>query len=153
MLCLILIKTYKHILYYFFKKSNIWELVLNDYYYNYYILFILFTIKKFFVIKSLTGYKFPIECNIYEEEPKEKTTKFKETGKLWCNTIQNYLENEFGFKGLTKLKIFGHAGYLETFNISISGKGTNDFLVKTMGFISDMVSTSKIHYYSDYMFV
>lgn len=103
-----------------------------------------------FVMESLTGYKFPIECNIYEEEPKEKTTKFKETGKLWCNTIQNYLENEFGFKGLTKLKIFGHAGYLEIFNISISGKGTNDFLVETMGFISDMVSTSKIHYYSDY---
>ena len=79
-----------------------------------------------------------------------ETTKFKETGKLWCNTIQNYLENEFGFKGITKLKIFGHAGYLEIFNISISGKGTNDFLVETMGFISDMVSTSKIHYYSDY---
>ena len=103
-----------------------------------------------FVMNSLTEFNFSIECNVFEEEPKEKTTKFKETGKLWCNAIQNYLENEFGFKGITKLKIFGHAGYLEIFNISISGKGTNDFLVETMGFISDMVSTSKIHYYSDY---
>lgn len=103
-----------------------------------------------FVMNSLTEFNFPIECNVFEEEPKEKTTKFKETGKLWCNSIQNYLENEFGFKGITKLKIFGHAGVLEDFSISISGKGTNDFLVKIMRNISDMVSTSKIHYYSDY---
>lgn len=104
-----------------------------------------------FVKDSLTQFDFKIECDILVNVPeKEKCTLFKDAGRFWCDQVHNYLMCEYNFKGLTKLNVAGHAGMLESFNFSASGKGTTDFIIEGLNMISQYILSNKAMYYANY---
>lgn len=103
-----------------------------------------------FVKDSLTQFNFKIECDMLVNDPeKEKCTLFKDAGRFWCDQVHNYLMCEYNFKGLTKLNVAGHAGILESFNFSVSGKGTNDFIIDGLQLVSQYISSNKAAYYAN----
>lgn len=73
---------------------------------------------------------------ISEKVVDKKLTLFKQNCIKWCDNIQNYLANSFGFTGITKINASAYDGNLISFNIVITGKGTNDNIVFVMKEIS-----------------
>lgn len=47
----------------------------------------------------------------------------------WSNRIQNYLANTYDFKGMTKISAVFAGNRCIIFDITLSGKGTNNYLV------------------------
>lgn len=104
-----------------------------------------------FVKDSLTQFDFKIEYDMLVNDPeKEKCTLFKDAGRFWCDQVHNYLMCEYNFKGLTKLNVAGHAGMLESFNFSASGKGTTEFIIEGLNMISQYILSNKAMYYANY---
>ena len=70
-------------------------------------------------------------------------SKFYANVREWTNTIQNYLANEFGFSGKTIIEASLYDEELQAFNITCSGKGTNDNIVWIMKEMSKAITLSK----------
>lgn len=103
-----------------------------------------------FVRDSLTEFDCEIEFDLLGEKSKVKEiTVFEEYCQKWCNSIQNYLVNEYGFKGITKIKAAACYGEVEVFDITISGKGTNDRLVNCSKELSNTLTHAKAYVYSN----
>ena len=79
--------------------------------------------------------KYTIQENIISE--------FYANVREWANTIQNYLANEFGFSGKTIVEASLYNEELQAFNITCSGKGTNDNIVWVMKEMSKAITLSK----------
>ena len=95
-----------------------------------------------FVKNSLTQTN--IEYGILRDTIKKNTiSEFYAKVREWTNTIQNYLANEFGFSGKTIIEASLYDEELQAFNITCSGKGTNDDIVWVMKEISKAVTLSK----------
>lgn len=95
-----------------------------------------------FVKNSLTQTN--IEYGILRDTIKENIiSKFYANVREWTNTIQNYLANEFGFSGKTIVEASLYNEELQAFNITCSGKGTNDDIVWVMKEISKAITLSK----------
>ena len=81
---------------------------------------------------------------ILAEEPRaNEISMFKNTVRDWCDEIQKYLSNEFGFNGATRIRAAVADGELVAFNISNTGKGVNDDIVFVMKQMSKIITTSK----------
>ena len=95
-----------------------------------------------FVKNSLT--RTNIEYGILRDTIKENIiSEFYSNVREWTNTIQNYLANEFGFSGKTIVEASLYNEELQAFNITCSGKGTNDDIVWVMKEMSKAITLSK----------
>lgn len=95
-----------------------------------------------FVKNSLTQTN--IEYGILRDTIKENIiSEFYANVREWTNTIQNYLANEFGFSGKTIVEASLYNEELQAFNITCSGKGTNDDIVWVMKEMSKAITLSK----------
>ena len=95
-----------------------------------------------FVKNSLT--RTNIEYGILKDTIQENIiSEFYANVREWTNTIQNYLANEFGFSGKTIVEASLYNEELQAFNITCSGKGTNDDIVWVMKEISKAITLSK----------
>lgn len=95
-----------------------------------------------FVKNSLTQTN--IEYGILKDTIQENIiSEFYANIREWTNTIQNYLANEFGFSGKTIIEASLYNEELQAFNITCSGKGTNDDIVWVMKEISKVITLSK----------
>ncbi len=95
-----------------------------------------------FVKNSLTQTN--IEYGILRDTIQENIiSEFYSNVREWTNTIQNYLANEFGFSGKTIVEASLYNEELQAFNITCSGKGTNDDIVWVMKEISKAITLSK----------
>ena len=95
-----------------------------------------------FVKKSLTQTN--IEYGILKDTIQENIiSEFYANVREWTNTIQNYLANEFGFSGKTIVEASLYNEELQAFNITCSGKGTNDDIVWVMKEMSKAITLSK----------
>ena len=95
-----------------------------------------------FVKNSLTQTN--IEYGILRDTIQENIiSEFYSNVREWTNTIQNYLANEFGFSGKTIVEASLYNEELQAFNITCSGKGTNDDIVWIMKEISKAITLSK----------
>lgn len=114
--------------------------------------------KKQCVMNSLTGKFF--EFGIMEEKVEDKKiTLFYQNCSKWCDSVQNYLANSFNFDGFTKITASAYNGDLVSFDITVSGKGTNDNIVfatkqisKAMNDISLTLSEDEIYTFVDNYF-
>lgn len=71
-----------------------------------------------------------LEFGLLRENPRaNKVSKFKLNIQKWCDEFQRYLENNFWFAGITKIQAASLNNEIVTFNIIISGKGTNNEIV------------------------
>ena len=95
-----------------------------------------------FVKNSLT--RTNIEYGILKDTIQENIiSEFYANVREWTNTIQNYLANEFGFSGKTIVEASLYNEELQAFNITCSGKGTNDNIVWIMKEMSKAITLSK----------
>lgn len=95
-----------------------------------------------FVKNSLTQTN--IEYGILKDTIQENIiSEFYANVREWTNTIQNYLANEFGFSGKTIIEASLYNEELHAFNITCSGKGTNDDIVWVMKEMSKAITLSK----------
>lgn len=95
-----------------------------------------------FVKNSLT--RTNIEYGILRDTIKENIiSEFYANVREWTNTIQNYLANEFSFSGKTIIEASLYNEELQAFNITCSGKGTNDDIVWVMKEMSKAITLSK----------
>ena len=95
-----------------------------------------------FVKNSLTQTN--IEYGILKDTiQKNIISEFYANVRKWTNTIQNYLANEFGFSGKTIIEASLYDEELQAFNITCSGKGTNDNIVWVMKEMSKAITLSK----------
>ena len=95
-----------------------------------------------FVKNSLTQTN--IEYGILKDTiQKNIISEFYANVRKWTNTIQNYLANEFGFSGKTIIEASLYDEELQAFNITCSGKGTNDDIVWVMKEMSKAITLSK----------
>ena len=95
-----------------------------------------------FVKNSLTQTN--IEYGILKDTIQENIiSEFYANVREWTNTIQNYLANEFGFSGKTIIEASLYDEELQAFNITCSGKGTNDNIVWIMKEMSKAITLSK----------
>ena len=95
-----------------------------------------------FVKNSLT--KTNIEYGILRDTIQENIiSEFYANVRKWTNAIQNYLANEFGFRGKTIVEASLYNEELQAFNITCSGKGTNDDIVWIMKEMSKAITLSK----------
>ena len=95
-----------------------------------------------FVKNSLT--RTNIEYGILRDTIKENIiSEFYANVREWTNTIQNYLANEFSFSGKTIIEASLYNEELQAFNITCSGKGTNDNIVWVMKEMSKAITLSK----------
>ena len=95
-----------------------------------------------FVKNSLTQTN--IEYGILKDTIQENIiSEFYANAREWTNTIQNYLANEFGFSGKTIIEASLYNEELQAFNITCSGKGTNDNIVWIMKEMSKAITLSK----------
>ena len=95
-----------------------------------------------FVKNSLT--QINIEYGILKDTIQENIiSEFYANVREWTNTIQNYLANEFGFSGKTIIEASLYNEELQAFNITCSGKGTNDNIVWIMKEMSKAITLSK----------
>lgn len=95
-----------------------------------------------FVKNSLTQTN--IEYGILKDTIQENIiSKFYANVREWTNTIQKYLANEFGFSGKTIIEASLYNEELQAFNITCSGKGTNDDIVWVMKEMSKAITLSK----------
>ena len=95
-----------------------------------------------FVKNSLTQTN--IEYGILKDTIQENIiSEFYVNVREWANTIQNYLANEFGFSGKTIVETSLYNEELQAFNITCSGKGTNDNIVWVMKEMSKAITLSK----------
>ena len=95
-----------------------------------------------FVKNSLTQTN--IEYGILKDTiQKNIVSKFYANVREWTNTIQKYLANEFGFSGKTIIEASLYNEELQAFNITCSGKGTNDNIVWVMKEMSKAITLSK----------
>ena len=95
-----------------------------------------------FVKNSLTQTN--IEYGILKDTiQKNIISKFYANVREWTNTIQKYLANEFGFSGKTIIEASLYDEELQAFNITCSGKGTNDDIVWVMKEMSKAITLSK----------
>ena len=85
-----------------------------------------------------------IEYGILKDITQENIiSEFYANVREWTNTIQNYLANEFGFSGKTIVEASLYNEELQAFNITCSGKGTNDDIVWVMKEMSKAITLSK----------
>ena len=85
-----------------------------------------------------------IEYGILKDTIQENIiSEFYANVREWTNTIQNYLANEFGFSGKTIVEASLYNEELQAFNITCSGKGTNDDIVWVMKEMSKAITLSK----------
>ena len=95
-----------------------------------------------FVKNSLTQTN--IEYGILRDTIQENIiSEFYSNVREWTNTIQNYLANEFSFSGKTIIEASLYNEELQAFNITCSGKGTNDNIVWVMKEMSKAITLSK----------
>lgn len=95
-----------------------------------------------FVKNSLTQTN--IEYGILRDTIQENIiSEFYANVREWTNAIQNYLANEFGFSGKTIIEASLYNEELQAFNITCSGKGTNDNIVWVMKEMSKAITLSK----------
>ena len=95
-----------------------------------------------FVKNSLT--QINIEYGILKDTIQENIiSEFYVNVREWTNAIQNYLANEFGFSGKTIIEASLYNEELQAFNITCSGKGTNDDIVWVMKEMSKAITLSK----------
>ena len=95
-----------------------------------------------FVKNSLTQTN--IEYGILRDTIQENIiSEFYANVREWTNIIQNYLANEFGFSGKTIVEASLYNEELQAFNITCSGKGTNDNIVWIMKEMSKAITLSK----------
>ena len=95
-----------------------------------------------FVKNSLTQTN--IEYGILKDTIQENIiSEFYVNVREWANTIQNYLANEFGFSGKTIVEASLYNEELQAFNITCSGKGTNDNIVWVIKEMSKAITLSK----------
>ena len=95
-----------------------------------------------FVKNSLTQTN--IEYGILKDTIQENIiSEFYANVREWTNVIQNYLANEFGFSGKTIIEASLYNEELQAFNITCSGKGTNDNIVWIMKEMSKAITLSK----------
>ena len=95
-----------------------------------------------FVKNSLTQTN--IEYGILKDTIQENiVSEFYANVREWTNAIQNYLANEFGFSGKTIIEASLYNEELQAFNITCSGKGTNDDIVWVMKEMSKAITLSK----------
>lgn len=95
-----------------------------------------------FVKNSLT--QINIEYGILKDTIQENIiSEFYVNVREWTNAIQNYLANEFGFSGKTIIEASLYDEELQAFNITCSGKGTNDDIVWVMKEMSKAITLSK----------
>ena len=95
-----------------------------------------------FVKNSLTQTN--IEYGILKDTIQENIiSEFYANVREWTNTIQNYLANEFSFSGKTIIEASLYNEELQAFNITCSGKGTNDNIVWVMKEMSKAITLSK----------
>ena len=95
-----------------------------------------------FVKNSLTQTN--IEYGILRDTIQENIiSEFYANVRKWTNAIQNYLANEFGFSGKTIIEASLYNEELQAFNITCSGKGTNDNIVWIMKEMSKAITLSK----------
>ena len=95
-----------------------------------------------FVKNSLTQTN--IEYGILKDTIQENIiSEFYANVREWTNSIQNYLANEFGFSGKTIIEASLYNEELQAFNITCSGKGTNDNIVWIMKEMSKAITLSK----------
>ena len=95
-----------------------------------------------FVKNSLTQTN--IEYGILKDTIQENIiSEFYANVREWTNAIQNYLANEFGFSGKTIIEASLYNEELQAFNITCSGKGTNDDIVWVMKEMSKAITLSK----------
>lgn len=95
-----------------------------------------------FVKNSLTQTN--IEYGILKDTIQENIiSEFYANVREWSNAIQNYLANEFGFSGKTIVEASLYNEELQAFNITCSGKGTNDNIVWIMKEMSKAITLSK----------
>ena len=95
-----------------------------------------------FVKNSLTQTN--IEYGILRDTIQENIiSEFYSNVREWTNTIQNYLANEFSFSGKTIIEASLYNEELQAFNITCSGKGTNDNIVWIMKEMSKAITLSK----------
>ena len=95
-----------------------------------------------FVKKSLTQTN--IEYGILKDTIQENIiSEFYANVREWTKAIQNYLANEFGFSGKTIIEASLYNEELQAFNITCSGKGTNDDIVWVMKEMSKAITLSK----------
>lgn len=95
-----------------------------------------------FVKNSLTQTN--IEYGILKDTIQENIIyEFYANVREWTNAIQNYLANEFGFSGKTIIEASLYNEELQAFNITCSGKGTNDNIVWVMKEMSKAITLSK----------
>ncbi len=100
----------------------------------------------YYVMNSLTE-KF-VKLDLFNEEPVQKTvTALEQLCQFWCDEIQKYLTHTFNFKGTTKINASGINGNIESFNITVSGKGTNDIIVNGLKKIH--MNNEKLYCYND----
>ena len=99
--------------------------------------------EKIDFVKSLLT-QTNIEYGILRDTIKENIiSEFYANVREWANTIQNYLANEFGFSGKTIIEASLYNEELQAFNITCSGKGTNDNIVLVMKEMSKAITLSK----------
>ena len=95
-----------------------------------------------FVKNSLTQTN--IEYGILKDTIQENIiSEFYANVREWSNAIQNYLANEFSFSGKTIIEASLYNEELQAFNITCSGKWTNDNIVWVMKEISKAITLSK----------
>ena len=95
-----------------------------------------------FVKNSLTQTN--IEYGILKDTIQENIiSEFYANVREWTKAIQNYLANEFGFSGKTIIEASLYNEELQAFNITCSGKGTNDDIVWVMKEMSNAITLSK----------
>ena len=95
-----------------------------------------------FVKNSLTQTN--IEYGILKDTIQENIiSEFYANVREWSNAIQNYLANEFSFSGKTIVEASLYNEELQAFNITCSGKGTNDDIVWVMKEMSKAITLSK----------
>ena len=95
-----------------------------------------------FVKNSLTQTN--IEYGILKDTIQENIiSEFYANVREWTKAIQNYLANEFGFSGKTIIEASLYNEELQAFNITCSGKGTNDNIVWVMKEMSKAITLSK----------
>ena len=108
-----------------------------------------------FVKNSLTQTN--IEYGILKDTIQENIiSEFYANVREWTNTIQNYLANEFSFSGKTIIEASLYNEELQAFNITCSGKGTNDDIVWVMKEMSKAITLSKncgFYIYDKFSFV
>ena len=94
-----------------------------------------------------------LELGLLRELPKiNKISKFKLNAQKWCNEFQRYLENNFWFTGITKVQAVSLNNEVVTFNIIVSGKGTNNKIVNIAKQISKKMTDKMLKYSEEEIF-